>query len=135
MSNSSIKIFGGIIVILGFGAMYIYLHIKYNFGIPCFFYQLTGWHCPGCGSTRAIVAALNGEFYQAFRYNPILPFWLIYMIGMGGIITKEYVMGITQTEKVVQKRNIGMLIFLIIVIWYWFFRNTSWGEFLQPTKL
>jgi Protein of unknown function (DUF2752) len=44
-------------------------------GLPalprCTFHQLTGWHCPGCGMTRAAHAALHGEILQAFRFNPL----------------------------------------------------------------
>lgn len=45
----------------------------------CMFHQTTGLHCPGCGLTRSVHAALNGRFEQAFAYNVlaivILP-WL-----------------------------------------------------------
>lgn len=39
----------------------------------CHFYQTTGLHCPGCGMTRALHAALNGHFAQALAYNPLAP--------------------------------------------------------------
>lgn len=35
----------------------------------CVFHQTTGLHCPGCGLTRSVHAALNGRFEQAFAYN------------------------------------------------------------------
>lgn len=38
----------------------------------CLLHQWTGWHCPGCGMTRASAACLHGEFAQAFRYNPVV---------------------------------------------------------------
>jgi hypothetical protein len=38
----------------------------------CPWYAITGLHCPGCGSTRAMHALLNGRWEQAFLYNPIL---------------------------------------------------------------
>src|SRR5688572_21194322 len=42
----------------------------------CQFHQLTGLHCPGCGMTRALHAALNGHFAQALAYNPLAPLLL-----------------------------------------------------------
>jgi Protein of unknown function (DUF2752) len=52
-----------------------FLREKGPSGLPwlpgCTFHQLTGWHCPGCGMTRAAHAALNGEILQAFRFNPL----------------------------------------------------------------
>jgi Protein of unknown function (DUF2752) len=32
---------------------------------------LTGWRCPGCGSTRALGALLSGRFADALHYNPL----------------------------------------------------------------
>jgi hypothetical protein len=37
----------------------------------CISYQITGTHCPGCGTTRALHALLNGEVGQAFAYNAL----------------------------------------------------------------
>lgn len=41
---------------------------------------VTGYDCPGCGSQRAMHAALNGNFKKAFVYNPLLFFLLPYGI-------------------------------------------------------
>ena len=35
---------------------------------------LTGWRCPGCGSTRALAAMLSGRFTDAFHFNPLAMF-------------------------------------------------------------
>lgn len=40
---------------------------------PCMFYQLTGFHCPGCGSTRALRAFLHGDIAGGFSMNIFLP--------------------------------------------------------------
>lgn len=40
-------------------------------GWGCPFRLLTGWDCPGCGTTRAASAVLHGEFVAAFRYNAL----------------------------------------------------------------
>lgn len=39
---------------------------------PCPLYALTGIHCPGCGSTRATHALLNGDLVAAFGLNPLM---------------------------------------------------------------
>lgn len=43
-------------------------------GLPlpgCLFHALTGWPCPGCGSTRALLAAAHGDLGGALRWNPL----------------------------------------------------------------
>ena len=37
---------------------------------PCVFYALTGLHCPGCGTLRAVHQLLHGNLIAAFGYNP-----------------------------------------------------------------
>lgn len=38
---------------------------------PCPFYLLTGFYCPGCGSTRMLYFLVHGHPYLAFRQNPL----------------------------------------------------------------
>ena len=65
-----IGLFIGIIVVLILLAvLYAYLDAKYNLGFSCTLNQLCGIYCPGCGLTRAGIAILQLDFYQAFRYN------------------------------------------------------------------
>lgn len=48
----------------------------------CSFHVLTGWHCPGCGNTRAAHAILHGDAAGAIRQNAVfvigLPFLLFW---------------------------------------------------------
>ena len=39
---------------------------------PCPFWSLTGKFCPGCGTTRALLALLHGELFSAIAWNPLL---------------------------------------------------------------
>lgn len=45
-------------------------------GVPCFFNELTGLYCCGCGGTRAALALLQGDFGLAARQNP----WLVFVV-------------------------------------------------------
>ncbi len=38
----------------------------------CPVHQLTGWHCPGCGITRAAHALLHGNVREALAKNPLV---------------------------------------------------------------
>ncbi len=37
----------------------------------CPFHTMTGLHCPGCGTTRALYSALHGQWSQAVRFNAL----------------------------------------------------------------
>ena len=47
--------------------------IWYINDMPCVFHAALGVECPGCGTTRAWLAALGGDLSSAFKYNPL--FW------------------------------------------------------------
>jgi hypothetical protein len=46
---------------------------KMGIGIPCLFYQITGWQCPGCSNSRAAMALLRLDFKGALGYNLLFP--------------------------------------------------------------
>ena len=50
------------------------------FGTVCPMVILTGFPCPGCGLTRAVVSILCGDFAAGFKYNPAAFFWIIYIV-------------------------------------------------------
>ena len=56
------------------GLVFLYFNNPQDLsGFPrCPFYALTGYKCPGCGTLRAIHAALHLRFSDALRLNPIL---------------------------------------------------------------
>jgi hypothetical protein len=53
----------------------------------CPFYSATGLKCPGCGTLRAVHAALRGRFAEAVAMNPILvvmvPLIALFMVRPG----------------------------------------------------
>lgn len=38
----------------------------------CFFHEMTGWECAGCGAQRLFHALLTGNVREAFHHNPFL---------------------------------------------------------------
>jgi hypothetical protein len=64
----------GLAVALLLGAMvFLYAHDPADGdGYPvCVFHELTGLHCPGCGTLRAIHQLLHGHLMAALRLNAL----------------------------------------------------------------
>ena len=72
--NKNIK-FGKILILVLLGLSIIFLLIK-KFskitGSICLIRGLTGIPCPSCGMSRAIIAFINGDIINAFRFSIIL---------------------------------------------------------------
>lgn len=49
---------------------------------PCPLYALTGTFCPGCGSTRVMLALSEGDLALAWRQNPLVIFALLFLAGV-----------------------------------------------------
>ena len=58
---------------VGIAALFL-LDPEETAGFPrCPVFALTGWKCPGCGTARALHAALHGRLAEALRLNAALP--------------------------------------------------------------
>lgn len=118
----AVKLLKQIGFILILGEIYLTIVLTTGYGIPCLFYKLTGWKCPGCGMTRAVTEIWKGNFKEALKYNflslTILPFICLYLLyrlvheelhNGEGFHTWEYAV------------LIGLL---IVIIGYAYMRNT-----------
>lgn len=66
------KRFLPILIVLGLGGLYfIWLKLT-GWAIPCMFYKISGYRCPGCGVTGLIYHVIHLEFLEAYRANPFL---------------------------------------------------------------
>lgn len=50
---------------------YLCVHVPF-FDMPCLLRTLTGYYCPGCGGTRAVLALLHMRFFRSFCYHPLV---------------------------------------------------------------
>ena len=54
-----------------------------NYTKPCILRERSGFYCPGCGGTRAVIAMLAGHFVESLFYHPaVLYLTVIYIIFM-----------------------------------------------------
>lgn len=87
----------------------------------CFFYRLTGYYCPGCGGTRAVVALLHGHFLQSLRCHPF--------VGYGAILLSTF--WLRKTLELITKKRLEVIRLkplylyaaLAIVIVQWIAKN------------
>lgn len=120
-----------ILILISFLIIYFILSELLDVGIPCLFYEITGYYCPGCGITRLLFSLLKLDFYQAFRYNPLV-FILIIITGiylLVKFILKKF-MNIS-----IEIPNYVYYILLVIVIIFGILRNIPMFDFLSPTEL
>ena len=59
---------------IGLGISVLYFSDPASSGVfpPCPLWSCFGLYCPGCGAARAIHQLVHGNFYAAFRLNPLL---------------------------------------------------------------
>ena len=88
----------------------------------CFFKLLTGYDCPGCGSSRALHALLHGRIGEALRFNPILVLVLPYV---AALIWLQYFGGREHFPRlhnaITSRAAIGIALGIILI--YWILRN------------
>lgn len=123
--SKKMRIFIGIALPVTAAALAFLLAIALSLleqGPPCWFYKITGLHCPGCGTGRAAIAMLNGDIALAFRNQPLMmiliPFVFYYLLK----VYIAYVFGkdVLPFFKIGTKFAIGLLIVILV---YWVIRN------------
>ena len=112
------------LLLMGGLISYYFLNKYLAFGLTCPFYQITHLYCPGCGITRLLFSLLELDFYQAFRYNP-----LVFLLLLGFIIFN--LIEIIKRKKIIINNKV-VYILLVVVILYGVLRNLPSSP-LAPT--
>ena len=93
----------------------------------CLLKQATGVPCPSCGSTRAALSLLHGNFMQSLLINPfgviivaimlIAPIWIFVDIASRKSTLLEFY---ARTETILKKPGIAIpLVLLVAINWIW----------------
>ena len=114
---------------LAAGAVYLYLFEpgKSGFFPACPFRMLTGFNCPGCGSTRGLHRLLHGDVVAAFEFNPLLIISLPFLLYALTRYTNAALRGQPLNWNRLNARYISTLI--VVIISFWIFRNTPFYPF------
>ena len=100
-------------VFLFLGIGYYIFYRKTGLGIPCLFHSVTGLYCPGCGITRVITYALQGQFLTAMGYNHAL-FFLLPVLAV--LFLSMMISYIKTGNKNLSSLQTFILCFIIIVL-------------------
>ena len=112
---------------LALAAAVVYLLVfepgKSGFFPICLFRALTGFTCPGCGSTRALHQLLHGHVIEAFELNPLLLIGLPFLLFALLRYSVYALRGVTPRGNILPASLIYALFF--VVMSFWIIRNTS----------
>jgi Protein of unknown function (DUF2752) len=117
------------VLLTGAAYLFVFEPGKTGFFPVCVFRFLTGYQCPGCGSTRAMHQLLHGHLLAAFMLNPFfllaLPFLLNALIRYSVVVMR----GGVPRQNTVPAPYIYALFF--VVLSFWIFRNTAFYPFVS----
>lgn len=94
------------------GVLFIAWLALYLLDIGCVFRLMTGIPCPGCGMTRAWLAALRLDFAAAIAYHPL--FWVVPLAFVLTFVRDEATSGKAKHGIDIA---IAVLCVLVVVVW------------------
>jgi hypothetical protein len=110
------------IVLLALGIFYFYIDpTSFAYTPRCPFHALTGFHCPGCGSQRALHLILHGHIWEGIQHNFLIVIAVL-LIGY-----KIYIFftptNSNEKSKNLLKHNFTPWIILSLIMTFWILRN------------
>lgn len=119
MNNRFFRI--SILIIAAGAVLLLYFFVEPKNGIlpKCFFHELTGLYCPGCGVQRSFHALLNGHILTAIDYNLLFILFLpliIYFI-LSFALGKKH-----PSTSFIYKSAFSFTV-VIVVVSFWVLRN------------
>ena len=104
-------------------------HVEESSLTPCLFKNLTTFPCPSCGSTRALLAIIRGNFGKGFALNPVGYIYLVGLLVVQIWLLRDFLIKkdslyqfYLKAEWVLKKRAVAIpAIALLIINWVWNF--------------
>jgi len=93
----------------------------------CPFFAITGFACPGCGTTRGLHHLLHGDLITAFRFNPLMMVMLPFLLYALLRYTNAVMRGQPIRGNQLNAKYIWLLFFVILA--FWIGRNTPFYPF------
>lgn len=96
----------------------------------CPIHKYLNIYCPCCGGTRMLIEFFKGNFYQSFRWNPLLFIWFIVLLIYSIVFIIVYI-----KKKVLLVPSKKTLIFIAITLLFMILRNIELFSYLIPTEV
>ena len=118
-----------LLLLAGAAYLFVFEPGKTGFFPACPFRMLTGFTCPGCGTTRALHHILHGHFADAFMLNPLLllaiPFLLFALLRYSVIVMRG---GVPRPNALPAP---AIYAIFVVIVSFWIFRNTPFYPFVS----
>lgn len=124
------KLYTIICIACFFGLLYFFYHLFYateSTRSLCLIKNVTGYPCPSCGTTSAVLLLSKGELLQSIQQNPfglivglcmlVLPFWIGYDVLKKKATFYQFYL---KAEAVIRKPKIALILILLVILnWIW----------------
>ena len=119
MNNRFLRI--SILVAAAGALLLLYFFVEPKNGIlpKCFFHELTGLYCPGCGVQRSFHALLNGHVLTAIDYNLLFILFLPLII----FFILAFSLGRKHPATSFIYKPVFSFTIVIVVVSFWVLRN------------
>jgi Protein of unknown function (DUF2752) len=117
------------LLVAGAAYLFVFEPGKTGFFPICFFRFVTGFTCPGCGTTRALHQILHGHFLTAFTLNPLFLIALPFILFAFLRYTVTVLRGGIPRQNALPASYIYAIFF--VVLSFWIFRNTPFYPFVS----
>lgn len=101
-------------ILIGLG--YLILFDRMHIGLPCVFYEVTGFKCPGCGITRALAALLHLDFATAWKENPFAYPIILYGAAIYGYSAWSYIRT-GQYRVAIPWEGVSIFFLVLLILW------------------
>jgi len=119
MNNRFFRI--SILLVAAGALLLLYFFVEPKNGIlpKCFFHELTGLYCPGCGVQRSFHALLNGHVLTAIDYNLLFILFLPLII----FFILAFSLGRKHPSTSFIYKPIFSFTVIIVIVSFWVLRN------------
>src|SRR5688572_23989838 len=114
LSRSFHVVIIGVSILAGLVVLFVFDPSHHGFYPKCLFHSLTGLHCPGCGSTRALHEAVHGHIGAAFALNPLIVVLLPFLL-CGWVVQKLCQKNLQPADRLFSKPGVAWAIAGVVI--------------------